>query len=419
MAPEIELWGRFVKRLLAVLGALVLVGAVVAVVVWQRPEDAPPATGAQYFTLEYAQRENIWLSTNGEPSQRALVDLVLAEAESVAGMSRDALARSRASVTTTIDAQAQNAAMSAAQEVLGTQPVSLRYSLTAIDPATGGVLAYVPGRDRPDDPDFASQVVKAPGQAIFPIDVVAGLQSGHSLDTVFDGRSPRRVAGVELTDSVNCGARCTLREALAQSSGIVMTDLIRNQAGLKALQNAARQAGVPESVVVSGEKRLVLSGEGGGVPGSDAARGTNDAAMRPIDVTKMYATFAAGGVRRETHLISEIRDDNGLVLFRAKDSAAPAFDPDPARSKEFSDQVTSVLKSSSSCSGAVCRDARFDHPDSGANLHAWTVGYTDRMAVTALVSSHHAGTPQQTKDGTWIADSGLHRRFWQKFVERL
>lgn len=34
------------KRLLSVLGALVLVGAVVAVVVWQRPSAAPPAPPA-------------------------------------------------------------------------------------------------------------------------------------------------------------------------------------------------------------------------------------------------------------------------------------------------------------------------------------------------------------------------------------
>ncbi|GGM96817.1 hypothetical protein GCM10011609_38250 [Lentzea pudingi] len=56
------------KRALPVSGVLVLARAVVAVVVWQRPEDAPPVTGdARYDHPE----DRTWIAESDLPRQFA------------------------------------------------------------------------------------------------------------------------------------------------------------------------------------------------------------------------------------------------------------------------------------------------------------------------------------------------------------
>ncbi|WP_246290842.1 hypothetical protein [Lentzea indica] len=131
--------------MLPVLGALVLVGAVVAVVVWQR-SDAPPPPPAPLkdFVVQYADGSPLWSSRDGDPKS-PLVLQVLAELRAQGSFKPDDLRRAAATVMTTIDPKAQAAGLTALEMTAPAQPGTLRYSLTAVDPATGGVVAYVPG----------------------------------------------------------------------------------------------------------------------------------------------------------------------------------------------------------------------------------------------------------------------------------
>lgn len=401
------------KRLRSVLGALVLVGAVVAVVVWLRPEASPPVSEPlKDVVVQYADGSPLWNSKVGGP-EPALVTQVLAEARQHGSLDLDRLRRVGAIVVTTIDPKAQAAGIIAVEAAVAAQPATLRYALTAVDPVTGGVTAYVPGARGADETDYATGVLKQPGQAFFPINVVAGLQNGKTLDTVFDGRSPRKIAGVEVRDDAECGERCTVRDALAKSSVVALYDLVVNETGQKAVQTAARQAGVPETAVIDGIKRNLISGEGGNAPNAGVAAGADSASIRTLDLTTVYATFAAGGVRHRTHFVSRISSADGSLLYRATESAEPAFDQDVARSREISAQVTKVLRDNTRCPGTVCRTAEYSLPGalpSGPHSHAWAVGYTDRMAITVLVT----GTAPTER----IGDAGLPRAIWQGFAEK-
>jgi hypothetical protein len=67
--------------------------------------------------------------------------------------------------------------------------------------------------------------------------------------------------------------------------------------------------------------------------------------------------------------------------------------------------------------GAVCRNDVHELDPNVANGvqgqigHAWTVGYTGCMAITALVDDVKASQP--------VEDDGLSRTIWQKFAERV
>jgi membrane peptidoglycan carboxypeptidase len=404
------------KRLLPVLGALVLVGAVVAVVVWQRPGATTPSAPLRDFVVQYADGSQLWSSRDGDPKS-PLVRQVLTELRAQGFAEPDQLRQVGATVVTTIDPKAQAAALSAVEAAAAAQPGTLRYSLTAVDPATGGVLAYVPGND--PAVDYAGGVLKEPGSAFFPVGVVAALQNGQTLDTVLDGRSPRRFPTLAVSDNAKCGEHCTVRDALAKSSNVVMYDLIAIQVGVKKAATVAHQAGVPEAVVIDGKEKKLLVGEGGGIPNSGLSIGADSAQMRPLDLTALYATFAAGGVQRRTHFVTKVIGDKDL-LYRATDSAASAFDQDSAKSKAIADQVMTVLKDNTLCQNVVCRAGEYGLPGSSdKNSHAWTVGYTDRMAITVMVGAADASKPAVDGTGAPVGGAGLPKAIWQKFVEKV
>ncbi|MDX3658383.1 penicillin-binding transpeptidase domain-containing protein [Streptomyces sp. ID05-26A] len=405
------------KRLLSVSGALVLVGAVVAVVVWQRPE-VPPPVALKDVVVQYADGTRLWSTEDGAP-QTPLVTQVLTELRRQGSFDLDGLRRVGATVVTTIDPKAQGAGASVLDETARAQPPSLRFGLTAVDPATGGVLAYVPGAQGPDATDYAGGVLKQPGTTFYPINVVAGMKEGHQLDSVFDG-TPRKIAGVAIRDDVTFGKTSTVRDALARSSAVVMYDLVANEVGVKGVQKAAHQAGVPESVVIDGKDTPLLVGEGGGLPRTEIALGTDEAAMRPLDLTTVYATFASGGVHRRTHFVTKVSADDGSALYQVTESASAAFDPDIAVSKEISSRITTVLKDSTACPGAVCRTARYATPPdaAGQDVHAWTTGYTDRMAITVLVTTANPKQPVTDAVRQTVEDIGLPKAIWQGFAEK-
>lgn len=399
------------KRLLPVLGALVLVAGVVAVVAWQRSDVRPELP--KYVVLQYADGSELW-RTGG--TETFLVKQVIAELAASASLSLDQLRDTGAIVVTTINPKTQAAATAAVDETSKVQNGLWRYSLTAVDPVSGGVKAYMPGFE---GTDFAGGVLKEPGTAFFPFNVVAALQAGRTLDSVYDGRSPREFgtgfAFATIADNANCGQNCTVRDALLKSSNVAMYDLVVNDVGIKSAVTAAHQAGVPEAVDINGFEMKLFVGPDRSAPNGELSLGGRHARMRPLDLAAAYATFAAEGVRRTPHFITHVTDGSGITLYRAVNAGKPAFDQDPARSKEIANQVTSVLKADPACGerGLVaCRPGvqMMDKPDHDKIQNAWLVGYDQDLSVSVFVGADEATRP--------IADPALPRKIWEKFEEK-
>lgn len=407
------------KRFLPVLGALVLVAAVVAVVVWQRSDAAPPPVASGDVVLQYADGSQLWRTGDQETP---VVRQVLQELDTKAFTTMDQLRTSGgAVVVTTIDPRAQAGAVEVIRTVAAGEPASLRYSITAVDPNSGAVRAYAPGND--PAVDFAGGVLKEPGPAFFPFNVVAALQSGKTLDSAYDGRSPRKFGAVTVSDTANCGERCTVRDALRKSGNVAMYDLVANDVGIEPVVTAARQAGVPESVPIDGTKKSVLVGEGGGIPNAGVALGASEARMRPLDLAAAYATFAAEGTHRAAHFIRHITKVDGATLYRAVSPGKPAFDQDPARSKDIAGQINAALRDEvcrtfeqTSCQYGEWRPNGTDQTVVG---HAWMVAYTPQISVSVFVGGDQPTTPAVDSQGRPVVGSGLPKVMWQEFEQRL
>lgn len=382
------------KRLFPVLGALVLVAAVVAVVVWQRPDTKAAVAPSGDVVLQYTDGTQLWRL--GQP-ETPLVKQVAAELLAKARMTLDQLRESGgAIVVTTIDPKAQSGAAEAIRAVAAGQPASLRYSLTAVDPNNGSIRAYAAGND--PAADYAGGVLKEPGPAFFPFNVVAALQAGKTLDTTYGGRS--------------------VRDALLKPGNDVMSDLVKD-VGIKPVITAARQAGVPDSVDIDGKKAVLLAGEAG------VAVGGSEARMRPLDLAASYATFAAEGTRHDAHFVMHITNVNGDTLYRATRTAKPAFDVDPSRSKDIANQITAALRNDPACgdrsmsSDTACRHGEWRPNGQEQVSHAWMVAYTPQISVAAFVGSDQATTPAVDREGKAVVGSALPNQLWTALEEKM
>ncbi|MGH3990592.1 MAG: transglycosylase domain-containing protein, partial [Pseudonocardiaceae bacterium] len=175
-----------------------------------------------------------------------IVDRVLEELEKQ-GINREQLAVDGGRITTTIDAPAQRLARDAVLTELRAQPRNLHSSLVAIDPRSGGVIAYYGGSEG-DGFDLAGGPVWNPGSAFKPFAMLAALKQDIGMNSIYDGNSPLVIDGrpYENSESRNY-SRLTLHEAMTQSVNTAFVRLAED-VGAQAIRDAAVQAGIPEQV---------------------------------------------------------------------------------------------------------------------------------------------------------------------------
>jgi membrane peptidoglycan carboxypeptidase len=331
-------------------------------------------------------------------------------------------------IHTTIDPKSQKAAEDAVAEVMEGQPEELRYSLSAIDPASGAVKAYWAGKDG-TGLDYATGTLQEPGSSFKPFDLVAALQKGKGVGEIYDGSSPRTFPGrgegnpVRNASACSVPKQCSVREAMVKSVNTVFFDMAINTVNTKAVAEAAHEAGIPPSAL--GKELLV--GEDGGPPDGNISIGGGTTQVRPFDMASAYATFAARGVYHEPYFITKIEGPDGRLLYQHADKSTSAFDPDPEKSGQIADNVTDVLKAIPASSNIPCADKRDCAGKTGThelendinnNSRAWMVGYTPTLAASVYMGTDAGNVAIRNAKNNPIFGSGLPGQIWQKFMDK-
>lgn len=332
-----------------------------------------------------------------------------------AGISEQQLNTAGLQITTTIDMQAQQAAVDAARKNMEGEPERLRTAVVMVDPRTGAVRGYYGGEDG-QGYDFANAGLPA-GSSFKVFGLAENLEQGKPLSTMYDS-SPVTVNGIKISnvEGEQCGM-CTIAEALKRSLNTsfyrMMLDMGNN--GPQKIADMAHKLGIPETIPGVGQ---TLTEPGGVGPNNGIVLGQYQ--VRPLDMASAYATLAASGTYRAPHFVQKVVTADGQVLLDRGDV------PGEKRVEAaVADNVTAAMKPIAAWSRnhnlaggreSASKTGTHQLGDTGENRDAWMVGYTPSLATAVWVGTEQ-GEKLRNANGGMIYGSGLPSDIWKDAMD--
>jgi membrane peptidoglycan carboxypeptidase len=310
-------------------------------------------------------------------------------------------------IRTTLVQKAQQSAVDAVSKFYPKKaPENLRIGLVAIRPGTGEIIALYGGRDYLERQlNDATQSIALAGSTFKPFALIAALEAGIPLTSMWNGDSPQTFDDLGKPYIVsNYGdegwGQIDLLSATQHSINTIFVPL-GMKAGMDKVVDAARRAGIPENVAMIPTPSVVL-----GV-----------ASPRVIDVANAYATFAAQGVYAKPFLVSSVTGPNKGVLYEATPQTQEVF------SKEVMADLTYALKSvvnggTGAAALSLGRPAAGKTGTSQSNASAWFAAYTPQLSASVAFFRDSASESLNGIGGlTSVTGGSFPARIWTAFMK--
>ena len=323
------------------------------------------------------------------------------------GFSEEQLLEGGLIIRTTLVQKAQQSAVDAVTKFYPKKaPENLRIGLVAIRPGTGEIVALYGGRDYLERQlNDATQSIALAGSTFKPFALIAALEAGIPLTSMWNGDSPQTFDDLGKPYIVsNYGdegwGQIDLLSATQHSVNTIFVPL-GMKAGMDKVVDAARRAGIPESVAMIPTPSVVL-----GV-----------ASPRVIDVANAYATFAAQGVYAKPFLVASVTGPNKGVLYEATPQTQEVF------SKEVMADLTYALKSvvnggTGAAALSLGRPAAGKTGTSQSNASAWFAAYTPQLAASVALFRDSASESLNGIGGlTSVTGGTFPARIWTAFMK--
>ena len=335
-----------------------------------------------------------------------IIDAVQKELSKL-GFTQDQLLVGGYVIKTTLESRAQRSAVDAVNKLYPTKaPENLHIALVAIRPGTGEVIAMYGGKDYVvRQLNDATQSIALAGSTFKPFALAAALEAGIPLTSMWNGDSPQVFDDLgkpyEVSNYGNEGwGQVDLLSATQHSINTVYVPLAM-KAGMDKVVDAARRAGIPESVAMIATPSVAL-----GV-----------ASPRVIDVTNAYATFAAQGIYSKPYMVASVTGPNKGVLYEGKAQTQEVF------SKEVMADLTYALKSvvnggTGGAALALGRPAAGKTGTSQSNASAWFSAYTPQLAASVALFRDSASESLNGIGGlTSVTGGTFPARIWTAFMK--
>ena len=235
-------------------------------------------------------------------------------------------------ITTTFDKAAQNAAVEAAQkytkqaaDARDEKASDLHAAVASVEVGSGEVLAVYGGPDYVKNSRNWATTARPTASTFKAYALAAGLKDGFSLDSRFNGNTftpDGDSTPVRNEFSYQYGSEVSLLRAATDSINTAFVDLTTQiDDGPEAVAEMAEAVGAPKGDGWDLNSRIAL--------------GT--AEVSPLDQANAYATFANDGTWVAPHVVKEVTDADGEVLYKS--------DPEEKRvvSEDVSRDVTYAL----------------------------------------------------------------------------
>ena len=323
------------------------------------------------------------------------------------GFTEEQLLQGGLVIRTTLDEKAQQSAVDAVTKFYPKKaPEDLRIGLVAIRPGTGEIVALYGGRDYLERQlNDATQSIALAGSTFKPFALIAALEAGIPLTSMWNGDSPQTFDDLGkpyvVSNYGNEGwGQVDLLSATQHSINTIFVPL-GMKAGMDKVVDAARRAGIPENVAMIPTPSVVL-----GV-----------ASPRVIDVANAYATFAAQGVYAKPFLVTSVIGPNKGVLYEATPQTQEVF------SKDVMADLTYALKSvvnggTGSAALSLGRPAAGKTGTSQSNASAWFAAYTPQLSASVAFFRDSASESLNGIGGlTSVTGGTFPARIWTAFMK--
>lgn len=337
------------------------------------------------------------------PSDSYVIDYVRRELKSFFPGIEEDLETGGYRIYTTVDLNAQRSAAAILNNSLGEprlidsrgvpQPQG---ALVAIDPATGGIVALIGGRDDTTSNQLNRSIFgqgRQPGSSFKPFIYAAAIEAGYTPLDQFDCTYIRYPDGEgEWWEPTDYQAKpedppyheqpLTMRQALAVSDNVV-TAQWAERVGLTHIIELARRMGIKSQL----NRDLTL------------ALGTSEVLV--LDLAQAYVPFANLGYAMEPYMITRLEDSQGNILYEGSPKPQQVIAPETAY------LITDMLVSAFEYGTATHLQAIVGRPAAGKtgttqdHRDAWFVGYTPDLVTAVWVGYDQ---PQRLwAPGGWLA----------------
>ncbi|HEV2686112.1 MAG TPA: transglycosylase domain-containing protein, partial [Actinomycetota bacterium] len=414
-AASLTYFGHSAKQLTLPESAL-LTGIIRAPELYDPAKDLLAAIGRRSIVLDLMARQSFITQAEADAAKKAKVS---ARVRVIGGIAPHFLAlvqeileqnvaprnlyRGGVVVRVTLDSDMQRAADDAVHQVYDrkTDPDA---ALVAIDPHTGAVRAMVGSRDYATRQlNIAVQAHRQPGSAFKPATLTAYLANGGSILDKY--KAPATITvnvppfpPYTLTNYDHAGhGTLTVEQATWESVNTVYAQMIAKAQPFRAVEAA---------------HRLGIATKLNAVP--SLALGTSE--VSPLELTDMYATFAARGVHHTPYFVVSVTDAKGKVLFSQKPDGQPAIDSNMADT--VNQVLQGVIKRGTGTSAQIGRPAAGKTGTTESHRDAWFAGYTPEL--TAVVWNGYADSFRAMNDvrGIAVVGASFPAQMWRLFMTR-
>jgi penicillin-binding protein 1A len=281
-------------------------------------------------------------------------------------------------------------------------------ALVAIDPRTGAIRTMttaIPGRRRSHF-NLASQSHRQAGSAFKVFTLTAAIERGIPLSSVWHGPASLTIPSRRC---LNANGRwvvhnfadestgtMTLAQAIAHSVNTIFAQVVM-RVGPRRVVAVAHRMGIrsPLKPVCS----ITLGPEG----------------VSPLEMTRAFATLAAGGVRHDATTLGRVAGPGGAVVSRQRRSGKRVL------TRRVADRVTQaligVVRAGTGRAADPGRPAAGKTGTAEGFKDAWFCGYVPQLAACVWIGYPQAEIPMHNLDGfAQVVGGSVPARIWHDFM---
>jgi membrane peptidoglycan carboxypeptidase len=374
-------------------------------------------------------------STLGATGPTALIVHQVIQELEAHGISEAEISTRGLRIQTTIDPKAQTAAKSAIAQTFATltaKQKTMKNALVAVNPATGGVVAYYGGPNgkdyagKIDNFDYAGIGSRPAGSSFKPFTLATVLtqtlretkgKPKLTIDSYVNGSQCVDIEGVHIcndpSDAPFSSSSISIRNAMKYSLNTTF-DQLAAQSGPDNVAKIAHTMGIAKT---DDDGNPTLANQDGH---TGFGIGIGDYAVRPLDQAIGFATLANNGTRNDPYFVQKATDSDGLIAYEHKDNHQRALDP------KVANDVTLTLEPVAAWSGDPLGGDRVSGAKTGTvgipndpnnnNSDAWMVGYTPQVSAAVWVGSGRSTVPIYNSFGGAEYGRDLPGRTWMTFM---